>query len=307
IIKPPKELEFIPTVPFFKYLSILLSNGGQHEIQKLIRESDPNKIGLVKYLSFDWTIHITDIEYAKTFLSENVHTIQKLEFPPRSSFSIAVGKGILFLNGNHWLQQRKIASSAFNQIHRLDSVGECTNVLIKLLNKWTDTPIDLHSLTKRLAFQILGKLVFTYDMKALDSLEEQPYFLKTFNKTFQHANNPFFMIFPFLNSLPLKRNFEFFSSIKDFDDFIFKIIEQRRHEMSKEKNKNENTDLLDGILEATNHEGDYYTNKEIRDSLVSYLMAGYDTKYPDIQKKAREEVINVLGSASNLPTSENLK
>ncbi|CAG8831719.1 38239_t:CDS:2, partial [Gigaspora margarita] len=285
INKPPKELEFIPTVSFFKHLSILLSNGGQHEIQKLIRESDPNKIGL--HFTFDWTIYITDIEYAISFLSENVHTIPKLEFPPSGPFNIA-----------HWSQQRKIASSAFNQILRLDMVGGCTNEFIKLLNKWTDTPIDVYSFVKRLTFQIFGKLAFTYDMKELDSLKEDSYIFNIFNKIFQHANNPLFMIFPFLNSLPLKRNFEFSSLVKEFDDFIFKIIEQRRLEMSKEKNKNEYNDLLAGILEAANHEENYYTNKEIRDNLISYL---------DIQKKAREEVINVLGSASNLPTSENLK
>ncbi|CAG8606381.1 3186_t:CDS:10, partial [Dentiscutata heterogama] len=313
INKPPKELEFIPTVSFFKLFSILLSNGGQHEIQKLIRESDPNKIGLVKLFSFGWSVHITDIEYAKSFLSENVHTIPKVEFSPKDPHSIIFGKGIIMSNGDHWEQQRKIASPAFNQVLRPDMVGECTNEFIKLLNKWTDTPIDVLSLTKRLTVQVLGKLAFAYDMKALDSLEEQPYFLNIYNKIFQHTNNYLFTIFPFLNSLPLKRNFEFFSLVKEFDNFIFKIIEQRRLEISKEKNKN--TDLLAEILKAANHEEDYYKNKELRDNLINYFIAGNDSniilyylaKYPDIQKKAREEAINVLGSASNLPTSENLK
>ncbi|CAG8689933.1 26123_t:CDS:2 [Dentiscutata erythropus] len=229
INKPPKELEFIPTVSFFKYFSILLSNGGQLEIQKLIRESDPNKIGLVKIFTYGWTIHITDIEYAKSFFSENVHTLPKLEFPTRVPSTNLFGKGILMSNGDHWAQQRKVASPAFNQVLRPDMVGECTNEFIKLLNKWTDTPIDVLSLSKRLTIQILGKLAFTYDMK--------------------------------------------------FDNYIFEIIEQRRLEMSKEKNENENTDLLTGILEAANCEDDYYTNKELRDNLVNYFVAGNDSKY----------------------------
>ncbi|RIB14830.1 cytochrome P450 [Gigaspora rosea] len=319
--KPPKELDFIPTVSFFKDILILLRNGGQLETQNLFRECDPNKIGLVKHYFFGWTIHITNIEYAKLFLSESAHNIPKTEMPPKTPLSIFYGKkGILVSNGDRWMQQRKIASLAFNRTLRPDMVVECTNEFITLLNKWTDTPIDILSLSKRLTIQILGKLAFAYDMKALDSLEEQPYFLDIYNKIFQHVNNPFFMIFPFLNLLALKRNIEFSSLIKEFNKFILKMIEQRRLELSKEKNENENTDLLSGLLEAANHEEYNYTNKELRDHLVNYLIAGYDTtstsisiilyylaKYPDIQKKARDEVIKVLGSASNFITSENLK
>ncbi|CAG8532086.1 16459_t:CDS:2 [Gigaspora rosea] len=240
--KSSKELDFIPTVSFFKYISILLSNGGQNEIQKLIHESDPNKIGLVKVFDFYWTIHITDIEYAKSFLSE--------------SASIFFGKGMIVSNGDYWRRQRNIASTAFNRALRPDMVAECTNEFIMLLNKWTDIPIDVLSLTKRLTIQILGKLAFSYDMKALDSLEEQPYFLEIYNKILQHIfNRPLLsMAFPFLNSLPLKRNIEFSSLIKEFDNFIYKMIEQRRLEMSKAKNENENTDLLAGILDSANYE-----------------------------------------------------
>ncbi|RIB27363.1 cytochrome P450 [Gigaspora rosea] len=265
INKSPKELDFIPTVSSFKYISILLSNGGQHEIQKLIRESDPNKIGLVKIFTLGWTIHITDIEYAKSLLSESEHTIPKFELPPKIPFSIVFGNGILISNGDHWVRQRKIASPAFNRVLCPDIATECTNEFIMLLNKWIDTPVDVLSLTKRLTIQILGKLAFAYDMKALDSLEERPYFLNLFDKIFKHANSPLFIIFPFMNSLPFERNIEFSSLVKEFDDFIFKIIEQRRLKMSKAKNENENTDLLAGILESANHEEYNYTNKELRD------------------------------------------
>ncbi|RIB09230.1 cytochrome P450 [Gigaspora rosea] len=285
--KSSKELDFIPTVSFFKYISILLSNGGQNEIQKLIHESDPNKIGLVK-------------------VSSVVHTIPKYELLPKTPASIFFGKGMIVSNGDYWRRQRNIASTAFNRALRPDMVAECTNEFIMLLNKWTDIPIDVLSLTKRLTIQILGKLAFSYDMKALDSLEEQPYFLEIYNKILQHIfNRPLLsMAFPFLNSLPLKRNIEFSSLIKEFDNFIYKMIEQRRLEMSKAKNENENTDLLAGILDSANYEK---IITQIRSLEIIYIILYYLAKYPDVQKKAREEVINVLGSASNLPTSENLK
>ncbi|CAG8717137.1 16468_t:CDS:2, partial [Racocetra persica] len=128
---------------------------------------------------------------------------------------------------------------------------------------------------------------------ALDSLEEQPYFLKIYTKIFDYITNPYFSIIPFLSSLPLKRNIEHSLLTKEFDKFLFKLIDQRRFDLSKAKNNKENTDLLAGLLEAAKHEKYDYTTKELRDE--------------DIQKKAREEAINVLESASQIPTSENLK
>ncbi|CAG8745346.1 25215_t:CDS:10, partial [Dentiscutata erythropus] len=304
IYKPPKELEFIPTVSFFKLSLILLRNQGQHEIQKLISESDPDRIGLVKIFFGNWLIIITDIEHAKPFLSESG------ELPEKHLTKIFFGKGVSFSNGDRWVRQRKIATPAFNRALRSEMVGECTNEFINLLNKWTDTPIDVFSLMQRITVQILGKLAFAYDMKALDNLEEQPRFLKIYTKIIRHVTNTLLVAFPFLNSLPLKRNAEIISLIREFDDFIFEMIEQRRLQMSRSKNNDENTDLLAGILEAANQEEYNYTAKELRDDIVVYFVAGHDTSsvsLSDVQKKAREEAINVLGNTSELPTSENLK
>ncbi|CAG8474977.1 8193_t:CDS:2 [Gigaspora rosea] len=277
IYKPPKELDFIPTVSFFKLLLILLCNQGQYEIQKLIRESDPDRIGELP------ENHLTDVFF---------------------------GKGVTFSNGDRWERQRKIATPAFNRALRPEMVGECTNEFINLVNKWTDKPIDVFSLMQRITIQILGKLAFAYDMKALDNLDEQPYFLKIYTKIIRHVTNTPFVVFPFLSSLPLKRNIEVKSLIKEFDNFLFEMIEQRRFQMSKSKNEKENTDLLAGILEAANQEEYNHTIKELRDDIVVYFAAGHDTSsisLSEVQKKAREEAIKVLGNTSKLPTSENIK
>ncbi|CAG8816567.1 10604_t:CDS:1, partial [Racocetra persica] len=98
--------------------------------------------------------------------------------------------------------------------------------------------------------------------KALDNLEEQPYFLKIYGQIFRATSSPF-VLFSFLKSIPLKKNVEFFLLIKEFDDFLFKMIEQRKLEMSKTEYDEEHTDLLTGILEAASHEKYNYTNKEL--------------------------------------------
>ncbi|CAG8781229.1 8110_t:CDS:2, partial [Racocetra fulgida] len=69
-------------------------------------------------------------------------------------------------------------------------------------------------------------------------------------------------------------------------------------DLSRGENNKENTDLLTGLLEAANQEKYEYTNQELRDAIATFF---------DIQKKAREEAMNVLENASKIPTSDNLK
>ncbi|CAG8528426.1 10653_t:CDS:2, partial [Scutellospora calospora] len=188
------------------------------------------------------------------------YNLPKAEIPDHHPTSKFFGKGVSMANGNRWAQQRKIATPAFNRALRPEMVGDCTKDFITLLDKWTDTPMNVFLLMQRVTIQILGKLAFAYDMKALDNWEEEPYFLTTYRK------------------------------------------------------------IIPGILESAAQQDYKCINKELRDDIVIYFVAGHDTsslslstvfyylaKYPDIQKKAREEAINVLGSSSKLPTSDNLR
>ncbi|CAG8685989.1 10786_t:CDS:2, partial [Cetraspora pellucida] len=251
---------------------------GQDEIQNLFFESDPDKIGLVKiFFAFRWVIFINDIELAKAFLPESAYSLPKSDLPEKHPSKTFFGKGVFFTNGDLWARQRKLASLAFHRALCPKMTGECTNDFITLLTKWTNTPIDAFSLMQRLIIQILGRAAFAYDMKALDSLEEKPYILKIYSKIFNHLTDPSFSIFPFLSSLPLKKNLEHSLLTKEFDKFLLKIIDKRRCDLSRAENNENNTDLLAGLLEAANQERYNYTNKELRDEIATYFVAGHDS------------------------------
>ncbi|CAG8732773.1 4235_t:CDS:10 [Cetraspora pellucida] len=319
--RPPKELEFIPTVPILKFFFAVWFYKEQHEIQRVISESDPEKIGLVKiFLNSGWSVLITNIEYAKAFFAENDDVLPKVEAPEDHPIRKFFGRGISFANGEHRMRQRKMAMPAFNKSLKPEMIGECTSELITLLNKHTDTPLDIFTLMKRITVQTLGKMAFSYDMEALNSLEEEPYFLTTYEKIVELIQNPLLMISRFTYKLPLKVNRELSQLIGEFDQFIYNVIEQRKIDLAKEKTKEDHIDLLANMLENIGNENFEYTIKDLRDELTSIFSAGHNTtasslssvfynlaRYPDIQKKAREEAIQVLGNYSKIPNSENVK
>ncbi|CAG8704547.1 6387_t:CDS:2, partial [Dentiscutata heterogama] len=221
---------------------------------------------------------------------------------------------ISFANGEDRIRQRKMATPAFNKSLSPEMIGECTNELITLLNKWEDIPLDICTV------QTLGKLAFSYDMKALDSLEEEPYFIKTYEKITELIQNPLYMIFRFTYKLPLKVNLELSQLIEEFDRLIYKVIEQRKLDIAKEKKSEEHKDLLANMLENIGNENFEYNMKDLRDELTAIFSAGHNTtafalsavfynlaKYPEIQKKARKEAFQVLGDSSKIPNSENVK
>ncbi|KAF0532296.1 cytochrome P450 [Gigaspora margarita] len=316
--RSPKELELIPTVPIFKFAWIVLFNKGQHEIQRVISDSDTKKIGLVKIFLFSrWSVLITNLECAKVFFSENDDVLPKAQLPDNHPIKRFFGKGLPYANGKDRIRQQKMTIPAFNRYLNPEMIGECTNELITLLNKWNEFPLDIFTLMKRITVQTLGKLAFSYDMKALDSLEEEPYFLKIFEKITDLIQNPLYMILKFSYKLPLKANLELSQLIGEFDQFIYEIIEQRKLDIAKEKKSEDHTDLLANLIENI---GDEYTIKNLRDELTTIFSAGHNTtafalssvfynlaKYPVIQKKAREEAIQVLGDSSKIPNSENIK
>jgi len=74
------------------------------------------------------------------------------------------------------------------------------------------------------------------------------------------------------------------------------------------------------MLEASEQENINIGTKDLRDNIINFFSAGNDTtsmsvsssiyylaKYPEMQKRAREEVIGILGNGIKIPTADQLK
>ncbi|CAB4483282.1 unnamed protein product [Rhizophagus irregularis] len=258
-------------------------------------------------------VNIASPEYAKILLTQSEDVAPKTEQNPTSNLYKFFGNGLSFSNGDIWRTYRKLATPAFNNALSPEMVGETTLDLISFIQQNLNRPIDVFEIMQRTTIEVLGKLAFGYKFGCLES-EEIPHIIKVYKYITSTIVSPFRRVFRWIES-----NKKFMNAIEKFDEFIFDIIETKRNEIKKNPHKGH--DLLTSMLELGEQEGINTDVKQLRDEMVNIFAAGHDTtsmslsvslyylaKYPEMQEKAREEVISVLGNYPNtIPNSDQLK
>ncbi|EXX67746.1 hypothetical protein RirG_111610 [Rhizophagus irregularis DAOM 197198w] len=322
--KIPKESENIPYVSGLPLMWALIRQKPHDEVEEIMsKTSGDHEIYLVEQTRFGpfKQINFVSPECVKDLLMASEDVAPKIEFHPGSVFYDFFGKGLPFSNGDLWKTYRKLATPAFNSALRTDMIGETTMELFTFMEKNLSGPTDIFILLQRITIEILGKMAFGHQFNCLKSLEI-PHMINVYKYIISFVESPLRIIFPFINKLPLESNKKFLAAIKEFDNFIYEIIEKKKDEMNNNKinNKENSNDLLTKMLEYSKQEGINTDNKQLRDEMVNNFVAGHDTtagaltvslyylaKYPEIQERARSEVINILGDKLTIPTSEQLK
>src|SRR5688572_4696597 len=92
------------------------------------------------------------------------------------------------------------------------------------------------------------------------------------------AESVLLVSFPWLHKLPTARNRKFHRLVKEFNEFIFDIIEKKRKEIHNNKDA-DYKDLLSNMLKSSEIDGVYYDNKNLRDEMATFFIAGHDSKF----------------------------
>ncbi|CAG8580097.1 577_t:CDS:10 [Funneliformis mosseae] len=299
--KIPKGLEGIPFISTWPILWAFFRQKHHDEIEDTIAKSSR---GYDIYLSNTFgrtTVNINNPLYLKDFLIKLENDDPpKFKLNVRGALIEFFGDGLIFSNGDKWRTFRRLASPAFNNALSPDIVGEITFDLFNLMQHNLSRPIDIFEIMQRITVEVLGQLAFGYRFGA---------------KSFYQ------LIFPWLIKLPTAQNRKFFEANKEFNGFISDIIKAKRNDVENLKGSNNGRiDLLTSMLELSNKEGIHTDSKQLRDEMVGFFVAGHDTtsmvlssslyflaKYPEMQERARGEVISVLGNEAIIPTTEQLK
>jgi cytochrome P450 len=186
---------------------------------------------------------------------------------------------ILLDEGPH-MEQRKLLLPAFHG-ERMAQLGELMGELIEReLDRWpVGQPLELHPRLQRVTLEIILCAVFGLQRGArLEALRE------TLTQILAFAESP-------LSLLPLPRGFtgergplawlgrkvgptEY---LQRADELIFGLIEERRGAEANGEGAGDGEDILSMLLQARHEDGSPMTPQELRDELMTALVAGHET------------------------------
>jgi cytochrome P450 len=174
---------------------------------------------------------------------------------------------ILLDEGPH-LQQRKLLLPAFHGEKMQSLSGLMTELAGREVESWPrEEPVALHSRLQGLTLEIILRAVFGLDRGAqLDSLRE------LMTKILSFAESPLSLLPPppqFLTRFTPMADLERLGT--QVDELLFALIEERRGEGGS------GDDVLAMLLAAEHEDGSPMSPQELRDELMTALVAGHET------------------------------
>ncbi|KAI8879155.1 cytochrome P450, partial [Backusella circina FSU 941] len=319
---------------YFDFLSTFLKR--EHMLQRSQRFALPmvdSEISNGLYLRpgrLGWEIHITNPDAIKRVLLKH-EQFPKVVQPKVNHSSLLykfIGQpNIVNLNGDHWRDQRKIANPAFHRSMPIEMFGKLTQKLFGVMDGMGKT-VDVLDLMERWTLDAIGKAGFDFDFNAIGDRDNE--WVKAYNAVNKGIIDPLFFIFPvleahFLFMFPKRRQIH--QDLIKFQNMLRGVIEDKRRKIESGQNQNENLDesekdLLTLMLESEMKGEGKMTDAELEANISIFFVAGHDTtanalssaicflaQNPDIQQRAREEAISILGDEPEdiLPTVEETK
>lgn len=260
------------------------------------------------YITSYFIYHPEHIERVLTTDNRNFIKPRSVRSP---FFCRLVGNGLLTSEGDFWRRQRRLAQPAFHR-GRINTYGETMVAYAeKMIDAWRDGDVrDVHEDMTHLTMQIVTRTLFNTDVT---------HEARHINTALQVIIEPFSsqatLKWILDNRLPTPANRRFHDAVRQIDDFIYRIINERR------ASAEDHGDLLSMLLQAQDEDGTRMTDKQLRDEAMTLFLAGYETtslalswawyllaQNPEAEKKLWQELDEVLkGRAPQVSDMPNLR
>ncbi|KAJ1655328.1 hypothetical protein IWQ61_004905 [Dispira simplex] len=274
-----------------------------------------------------WKLMTTDVDYCKDIFMRTNQTIEKAmpnpEYP-ESLFRKFIGTSLAFSNSEVWRRIRRIVGPAFNYIWPTRVIGDTVIRMFRAIeqDQAANKMLTMDIYLGRLTMDVLGRTAYGFDFNSLTNPESK--YAVLLSTVVKKLTNPFYILFPFLDGIPGFRRPKLNEQIEELDQMLFGVIDMKRKELAEKPiDDRANTDMLSLMLEACQDpSAPRITNKELRDNVVVFYLAGQETtagalgfwmyemsKNTECQEKARQEVLQIMGDAPEdiIPTDEQLK
>ena len=215
-----------------------------------------------------------------------------------------LGQGLLNTDGEVWRRHRRMIQPAFHKA-RLQAYSEMmVEEATDMLGRWHDgRPVDLGNELTRATLRIVSRALFSHEVGGdVDAITGA---VTVLQDSFAQPN-----LLP--SWLPSPRRRKVWRALRSIDEVMYRLIASRRHghDSGDARDSGESVDLLQRLLDARDEEGDGagLSDKEIRDQLVTFFVAGHETtsqaltwtfyllsQHPDVAAKLHDEIERVLG------------
>jgi len=257
------------------------------------------KIGRSRYI-----ILSRDNEVAQYILQKNQKNYHKSKFQS-VYLSKYLGKGLLTVDGEFWLKQRRLIQPAFHKQKMNQLVENMQLTIISELNELqTDKKIDLFPVMSELAFNVVAKSLFQFSI-ANQKLERIKYIIEAVqNFLIKEIRLPH-KGWWFSMSGQVKKHLQL---AEENNSIIKEIIEQRITSESKVN------DLLNMLLETRYEDsGEPMSIEQLIDEIKILFIAGHETtanaltftvhllgNHPHIQQKVFDEITKIESETSDI-------
>jgi cytochrome P450 len=253
-----------------------------------------------------------DPDHIQQFLEENQSNYRKSD--QYKELIPLLGSGLLLSEGNYHHKQQRIVSSEFT-FNRKKHFAEVTRNKLEnvIKEKWDpaaeryDT-IDVAEDIAALTFQIVAQAFMGIELK-----EEVSKAAQDFREAQTQAHIRMDKLIKFPYWFPTPGNLKALRAISRLDELVYKIIEEEEIKLSAD-----HQNFLTRLLTKHKQEPDKLTKKEIRNEIMTLLLAGHETtsnaiswtlyllaKHPQCLEKLRMEIDKNVGQ--RLPKYEDIE
>jgi len=178
-----------------------------------------------------------------------------------------LGNGLLTAEGEAWKRQRRLIQPAFSR-DRIATYGRCiAESTEQMLASWQGgMVVDIHREMMNLTLRVVVRALFELETSGTDQIS------RCLNTVMLNSIGGRLLLPPFVRHLPLPGMRDVRRAVADMNTAVYAIIRQRRS-----SNKQSSGDLLSILMNARDEDGTALTDEQLRDELMTFLLAGHET------------------------------
>ncbi|QIB76448.1 cytochrome P450 [Halogeometricum borinquense] len=222
----------------------------------------------------------------------------------QSTLGPITGSGILNSEGAIWRRNRHLIQPAFHP-NRIEEYSEMmTGYTEEMLETWSDGETrEIHEDMMTVTLKIVSRALFGVDID--DHVEDIGEALESFMEASESLSH---YVLPEEIPTPSRKKIQ--GAREQLDDVVYELIEDRRANPGEQ-------DVISMLLDVTDDDGNTLSTEQIRDEVVTLLLAGHETtalslsftayalaRHPEAEAKLVEELDEVLDGRT--PTMSDL-